>query len=188
MFRNYFIGSYKNFNCDITPLIQCISIHGENLVGLELGVSKADSFMTILENCSNIKTLYGVDSYRPHHDIFEGRDISDFESDMIKAESLYKQKHSSHKDKIKFFECTSQEAVLNFEDESLDFIFIDADHSYDSVFQDLSIWYPKIKKGGLLTGHDYEMMTVQQAVNDFRSLNNINNLMGVYLSCYIWKK
>jgi predicted O-methyltransferase YrrM len=132
--------------------------------------------------------LYGVDNYKPYYDVFEAREVSELESDMIKAESLLKQKHSPYKDKIKFFECSSVEAANYIDDESLDFIFIDADHSYESVLQDLTIWYPKLKQGGLLTGHDYYMKPVEQAVNDFRSLNTINSLMGVYLSSYAWKK
>lgn len=188
MFKSYFIGSYKDFISDIGPVIQCIAIQGRDLIGLELGVYKADSFMTILENCSNIKTLYGVDSYKPYYDVFENREISEFESEMIKSESLLKQKHSVHADKIKFYECTSQEAVLKFDNESLDFIFIDADHSYDSVLEDLNLWYPKLKKGGLLSGHDYHMPTVEAAVTDFRTLNNITNPLGVYLASYVWKK
>lgn len=188
MFKNYYVGNYKDFGSDIGPIIQCISIQGENLVGLELGVYKADSFMTILENCSNIKTLYGVDSYKPYYDVFENRQISIYESEMIKAESLLKQKYSPHTDKIKFFECSSIEAAKNIEDETLDFIFIDAEHSYDAVLQDLKLWYPKLKHGGLLSGHDYQMISVEKAVNDFRTLNTITNPMGVYLGSYVWKK
>jgi hypothetical protein len=188
MFKQYYIGNYKDFLSDITPVVQCISIQGRDLIGLELGVYKADSFMTLLENCPNIKTLYGVDNYKPYYDVFEDREISILESDMIRSESLLKQKHSQYADKIKFFECASVEAATKIDDESLDFIFIDADHSYESVMQDLTIWYPKLKPGGLLTGHDYHMRTVEEAVKHFRSLNNIDSLMGVYLSSYAWKK
>jgi hypothetical protein len=42
---------------------------GENLVGLELGVFEATSFMTLLHNCPNIKTLHGVDAYKPYNDL-----------------------------------------------------------------------------------------------------------------------
>ena len=41
------------------------------------------------------------------------------------------------------------------EDESLDFVYIDANHAYDWVVQDIELWYPKVKKGGILWGHDY---------------------------------
>ena len=50
---------------------------------------------------------------------------------------------------------TSLEAATRFEDESLDFVFIDAAHEYEHVKEDLNAWYPKIKKGGILAGHDF---------------------------------
>lgn len=43
----------------------------------------------------------------------------------------------------------------NFENDSLDFVFIDGDHSYDSVLKDMEDWYDKVKKGGVIAGHDY---------------------------------
>lgn len=49
----------------------------------------------------------------------------------------------------------THEAVDNFEDESLDLVFIDADHSYAGVKRDIKDWWPKVKKGGWLCGHDY---------------------------------
>ena len=50
----------------------------------------------------------------------------------------------------------SSEVVNQFEDESLDVVFIDLTHTYESVKQDIELWLPKVKKGGLLSGHDYE--------------------------------
>lgn len=49
----------------------------------------------------------------------------------------------------------SVEAAEEVADESLDFVFIDADHSYDAVSQDIKAWSPKVKLGGLVSGHDY---------------------------------
>jgi|TARA_R110000824_G_scaffold2570_4_gene11849 predicted O-methyltransferase YrrM len=42
-----------------------------------------------------------------------------------------------------------------FDDESIDFVYVDADHSYKGCMADLEAWYPKLKKGGILSGHDY---------------------------------
>jgi len=55
-----------------------------------------------------------------------------------------------------------------YKHESLDFVFIDASHDYASVLKDLTAWYPKIKKGGVIAGHDYlPSQGVFTAVNDF---------------------
>jgi hypothetical protein len=50
---------------------------------------------------------------------------------------------------------SSEIASNMFQDESLDFVYIDANHAYDFVKQDIELWYPKVKKGGYLWGHDY---------------------------------
>jgi hypothetical protein len=50
---------------------------------------------------------------------------------------------------------TSEIAADMFNDNSLDFVYIDANHAYDYVVQDIELWYPKVKKGGFICGHDY---------------------------------
>lgn len=49
----------------------------------------------------------------------------------------------------------SMEAVKDIPDESLDFVFIDADHSYKAVRDDIQEWSKKVRKGGIVSGHDY---------------------------------
>src|SRR5690606_26723571 len=49
----------------------------------------------------------------------------------------------------------SVKAARQFDDESLDFVFIDAKHDYDSVKADIAAWRPKVKIGGWVCGHDY---------------------------------
>lgn len=50
---------------------------------------------------------------------------------------------------------TSKEASLLFQNNSLDFVHIDANHSYESTKEDIELWYPKIKDGGIFSIHDY---------------------------------
>lgn len=50
---------------------------------------------------------------------------------------------------------TSLEASLEFEDNSLEFVFLDASHEYEDILADLEAWYPKVKPGGIFAGHDY---------------------------------
>lgn len=61
---------------------------------------------------------------------------------------------------------SSEVASSEFNNDSLDFVYIDADHSYESVKKDISYWLPKVKEGGILAGHDYFMDEVKQAVNE----------------------
>jgi hypothetical protein len=53
------------------------------------------------------------------------------------------------------YRCDSAEGASFFEDNSVDFCFIDASHSYENVYKDLNAWYPKIKNQGILAGHDF---------------------------------
>ena len=57
----------------------------------------------------------------------------------------------------------------SYRDSSLDFVFIDADHSYQSVKNDLHAWFPKLNNRGVFAGHDYGDPTngVKQAVDEF---------------------
>jgi len=70
---------------------------------------------------------------------------------------------------IKPIRMPSLEAVNLYEDESLDFAFIDASHDYENVFKDVEAWWPKIKsETGVLAGHDYAWgAEVKAAVDDF---------------------
>jgi hypothetical protein len=55
-------------------------------------------------------------------------------------------------------------AASMFEDESIDFMFIDGDHSTEAVLRDIEMWLPKVKKGGILAGDDIGWASVKQAV------------------------
>ena len=58
-------------------------------------------------------------------------------------------------DMITPIKMSSIEASNQFEEESIDVVFIDSSHQYDDVLNDIKAWYPKVKKGGIIGGHDY---------------------------------
>lgn len=70
------------------------------------------------------------------------------------------------------------EVAKNYEDKSIDFCFIDASHDYESKVKDIKAYLPKMKKGGILAGHDYTMNMddynkTYDAVNDTLGEENI---------------
>ena len=61
----------------------------------------------------------------------------------------------------------SNDIVKKFQDGWLDFVYIDANHQYEYVLEDIKLWTPKVKKGGVIGGHDYHSSAgVKQAVNE----------------------
>lgn len=82
------------------------------------------------------------------------------------------------KDVISIIRKPSVEAANDFEDNSLSFVFIDASHDYESVKNDINAWYPKMKSGGTLAGHDWNFPPVMQAVKEFAEANNFNIQSG----------
>ncbi len=71
-------------------------------------------------------------------------------------------------DRVNILRMDSVAAAAQVEDGSLDFVFIDADHSYEGCLADIDAWAPKIRRGGMITGHDYNLKWpgVIQAVDE----------------------
>eukprot|EP00747_Dinoflagellata_sp_TGD_P136477 gnl/TRDRNA2_/TRDRNA2_175560_c0_seq1.p1 gnl/TRDRNA2_/TRDRNA2_175560_c0~~gnl/TRDRNA2_/TRDRNA2_175560_c0_seq1.p1 ORF type:complete len:149 (+),score=18.58 gnl/TRDRNA2_/TRDRNA2_175560_c0_seq1:19-465(+) len=63
---------------------------------------------------------------------------------------------------------TSVDAAMWIQDGTVDLVWIDADHSYDSALRDLRAWGPKVRRGGAIAGHDYDSVCgVPRAVHEF---------------------
>jgi len=79
-------------------------------------------------------------------------------------------------DRVTIERLVSLEAAEKYEDEFFDFIYIDANHGYEFCKEDLNAWYPKVKSGGYISGHDYIKHLdygVIEAVEEFKQKNNI---------------
>jgi hypothetical protein len=57
-------------------------------------------------------------------------------------------------DRVRMYQGLSVNAAGDTPDDSLDFVYIDANHAYEYVYADLRAWYPKVRIGGVLAGHD----------------------------------
>ena len=118
--------------------------------GVEIGVFKGEFSKEILNSWDG--TLYMVDVWRGLDEEYEDSSNQHNHSNaymetMKNIEGL--------EDRGIMIRSTSEEASQLFLDESIDFIYIDANHSYDYVKEDIIFWFPKLKKGGLFSGHDY---------------------------------
>jgi predicted O-methyltransferase YrrM len=150
-------------------------------IGVEVGVEKGKNAQTMFEIIPNLK-LYGVDPYKQHPQASyayhaEKRGWDDRYLQNCKQQCL-KRMYSRNFTLLQGF---SEYMVDKLEDNSLDFVYIDADHSYDMVMLDIIKWGRKLKKGGIMSGHDYyddrntseRRSKVRQAINDYTNIHGI---------------
>lgn len=186
--------NFKDFRSDIQYLIQAINVMGEDLVGLELGVFRGDSSMTILHNCS-IKKLYLVDNWKPYHDFLkpipDGKPayfVNQIDSEINEFLTRHAIKYSGMSEKVEIIKKDSLDALEHIENESLDFIFFDAMMSQKQSFAEAMAYYPKIKKGGFFMGHDSN--AIEQVLIPIKSVkkyyNNCNTL-HTYQNSFLFK-
>jgi predicted O-methyltransferase YrrM len=94
--------------------------------------------------------LFCIDPYESYG---EFRDcINDLNLESIYAST--RARLDIFSDRIEFLRKFSKEAALDFKDHTLDFVYIDANHQYKFVLEDIVAWYPKVRAGGLLCGDD----------------------------------
>lgn len=124
-------------------------------VGSWLGASVIYLAQELINRNKSVN-VYCVDTWEGSNEVVHKHKISELGG----SQNLYK-KFISHlidsglEHIIKPIKKPSILASTEFEDNSLAIVFIDASHRYDDVIQDLKSWYPKVKKGGIIAGHDY---------------------------------
>ncbi len=87
--------------------------------------------------------------------------------------------------RIELIEKSSVEAADLFADKSLEFVFIDADHVYESVRADILAWMPKVKSGGILAGHDIGQEANRPHVGVYQAVNELLDEYEVSEDCWI---
>lgn len=153
--------------------IQLLNNVEDNGIFVELGAWKGKSTSFIVTEI--IKRNKKVNFYTV--DTFEGetKGSDDYENStysLYNLSEIYQVFLDNTKHIKKYFEVIkgkSCESSSLFEDLSIDAIFIDAGHSYESVKMDISKWYPKMKKSSIMAGHDYTSSWpgVIKAVDEF---------------------
>jgi predicted O-methyltransferase YrrM len=137
--------------------------------GAEIGVLYGDTSFHLLNEIPNL-TLYSVDPYLPY-------DEPDRTAQhMAKYEEDARRRLAQFGSRSIMMKCTSVEAAPVITDESLDFVFIDAQHTYEACKEDIETWFPKVRPGGFITGHDYRWDGVNRAVTEFAQQRNYRGL------------
>ena len=153
--------------------------------GIEVGVKRGQFSKHMLDNWKSCKTYHLVDLWA-HQENY--KDFANVQNDV--HENFYQatvENTKLYQNITKYHRMYSTEAAKKFEKESIDFIYIDARHDYCGVMEDIELYWPILKPGGIIAGHDYNdnseirgqdwglcgdgitrnEMAVKGAVNDF---------------------
>ena len=131
--------------------------------GAEVGV-KAGSYSNFLLEKWEGKRLYSIDAWSRYkfqsngtNTIIEDAPESKTKIKKDKFYNITKDTLSIHKERSVILRMLSGDASKTINDNSLDFCYIDASHKYIQIKNDIKCWLPKVRKGGILCGHDYDM-------------------------------
>jgi hypothetical protein len=177
---------------------------------IEIGVQSGTFANECLSKWPSFEQYFGIDlwaeqkNYKDHANINQNEQDKKYETTLRLLTSKY------GIEKIKLIRNYSTNAVVLFQDESIDFIYVDARHDYCGVYEDLKNYYPKLKCNGIMAGHDYHTVdevakasgqdfglclngernlknggAVKGAVTQFMKENNIQNLITTSESFWI---
>lgn len=130
-------------------------------VGAWKGQSAAHMAVEIINSNKNIK-FYCFDTWAGST---EHKLDPRYSHDLPSLYQQFQNNIAPVKNYIKYARLASTDAVHLFEDDSIDFVYIDANHEFDDVVKDIKAWWPKIKLGGLLAGDDFDNPSVGNAVS-----------------------
>lgn len=146
-------------------------------VGVEVGVASGEYSEILCKYNPNMK-FYGVDpyvSYKGYRDYRRQNTLNRLESEAHQRLDKY-----TNYEFIKEFSIGAKEL---FKDNTIDFVYLDGNHEEPYITDDIKHWFPKIKQGGILAGHDYANTKgrpgstahhqVKQAIQRFTIENNI---------------
>lgn len=139
--------------------------------GAEIGVHTGKNARVMFDTIPNLK-LHCVDCWKAvgsrterHQRLYYRRMKQLLEPEIINGQANIIKKWSL-------------DAVKDFKRESLDFVYIDANHNYDSIMQDIIQWTRKVRPGGIVSGHDYHYKRpscgVVEAVKNYTSFHRLN--------------
>lgn len=134
--------------------------------GVEVGLCTGPYSKVLLDTIPGLQ-LIGIDPYRAYQSAYARRGEETQTRNLLQARELLAPYPG-----FTLVINTGHEVSSWLADGSIDFVFIDGAHDYESVKQDISDWVPKIRKGGIVSGHDYYesksgKLGVKRAVDEY---------------------
>ncbi len=161
------------------------SIIPEKSTIIEIG-SYCGGSTSIIAKIFKHSKIFSVDPWEMYIEDCSVYDINKQKIELEQAEKIFDGVIKNYTNIVKN-KTSSSEFVKNIEDNTIDFIYIDGNHQYSSVKEDLENWYPKIKLGGIIAGHDYGWPTVRRAIDEIFNNTPPNNIFIDGSWCFIKK-
>ena len=133
--------------------------------GAEIGVLSGRTFRHLLWTCPGL-SLIGVDLWEPQPGADNdrgGRSYAHY--DLRGFELNLREQTRAFGDRARLIKGPSVAVASTIPDETLDFVFIDADHTEEGAAADIEAWAPKLKPTGWLTGHDTHFPSVRSVID-----------------------
>lgn len=152
-------------------LIPVIKQHFEGqdqITGIEIGIASGWNMHSFLTEIPNLK-LTGID---PFESFVEMRG-TDNQLGLVEQATLDRHYYAASKnleefgDRASIIRAKSNDVFNTIQNNSIDYVFIDGDHRYEGALSDMVNFYPKVRKGGIFSGHDLHISTVGQAIDKF---------------------
>jgi len=150
-----------------------------SVTGVELGVRRASLTTYLLANFPNL-SLIAVDLWAESPEIEETHPHEENYRKTLAALEPFG-------DRAKILRMLTTEAAGEVEDKSVDFVYIDGNHKYPFVKRDIELYYPLVRSGGVLGGHDFDggSYNVVRAVSEFVDEHGLR-LNGSDTDCDWW--
>ena len=127
---------------------------GRGLIGIEIGVSGGEHALSLLKTLE-IAKLYLIDPYEMYESYTEGVKYYGIEQKSLReTENIARKLLEPYSEKLVWVKNFSSEAVSEI-NESVDFVYIDGNHQEEFVIEDIENYFPLVRQGGILGGHDF---------------------------------
>jgi hypothetical protein len=123
-------------------------------IAIEVGVFKGSFAMDLLKTWPSFEKYYGIDPYVLQKNYKDRTNLAEEKQDGVYNRTL-ELLTSIGGDRVKLIRKPAMEGVKEFEDNSVDFIYLDGRHNYCAVREELDAYYPKLKCNGIMAGHDF---------------------------------
>lgn len=145
-------------------IIDLVKEHGWKK-GAEIGVLRGKTLFSVLDACPGL-SMIGVDQWKklPLRDVDCAETYEQF--DMRKLELDVCRRAATYRGRCLIFKGDTVEQAKRVQNRSLDFVFLDADHTEEGIRRDIEAWAPKVKKGGMVLGHDLHWPTVRMVIDE----------------------